>query len=454
MARIKYNEEQEPLKKKHYGFTFIKSAFGQSMLTAQRNRTPRTSRQLSKMQINQKCVRFWRTMPSSVKVIWESFATAYPQSSKRVTGRPLTGYQLFVKRNYYHFLVNGLQADFITSPVLSSIAPNPVTFSINSGTNSTDITAAYISAFGLLPSPSQLLFFRVVSFATLSGQFFPEINQPLLVTALQAGKLIISINLPASPADITYCIFVSKPISPGRVFFTSQCRYMGFLGIPPQPLVTNVYYGLLYNSFVISDSHRLTSSEFWIVPTQLQTESLIASMGGNSIAGLHAKDSNTAFWLSGSGTNIFGYNARGSGMRQRTGIYGNFREYYYVWSSTIPFPNYNRNFVIQTGNSFNAQFNLFRNGMSIRLLYAGTGEPAEYSGNDGKKYRTIKIGNQIWLADNLCETRFRDGSIIPWFGANQANYFTNAEWAALTGAGVCAYNNLVSNVSENFQFPT
>jgi hypothetical protein len=92
--------------------------------------------------------------------------------------------------------------------------------------------------------------------------------------------------------------------------------------------------------------------------------------------------------------------------------------------------------------------------MSIRLLYAGTGEPAEYSGNDGKKYRTIKIGNQIWLADNLCETRFRDGSIIPWFGANQANYFTNAEWAALTGAGVCAYNNLVSNVSENFQFPT
>lgn len=64
-----------------------------------------------------------------------------------------------------------------------------------------------------------------------------------------------------------------------------------------------------------------------------------------------------------------------------------------------------------------------------------------YVGNDGKVYQTVKIGNQIWLAENLAETKFANGDAIP--------VVTGAEaWAALDTAGMCAYNNDADNVDD------
>ena len=62
-----------------------------------------------------------------------------------------------------------------------------------------------------------------------------------------------------------------------------------------------------------------------------------------------------------------------------------------------------------------------------------------YTGNDGKVYRTVKIGTQVWLADNLAETKYRNGDTIP-------EVTDNAAWAALTTGALCAYNNDWSNV--------
>ena len=81
--------------------------------------------------------------------------------------------------------------------------------------------------------------------------------------------------------------------------------------------------------------------------------------------------------------------------------------------------------------------------MSIRLIKDSTtlthGQTGTYTGNDGKVYRTICIGTQEWLADNLCETLYRDGSPIP-------EVTDNATWAALTTGALCAYNNDWNNV--------
>jgi len=53
---------------------------------------------------------------------------------------------------------------------------------------------------------------------------------------------------------------------------------------------------------------------------------------------------------------------------------------------------------------------------------------------DGNIYKTIVIGEQTWMAENLRVTRFQNGDTIP-------NITDNEEWAALTTGAYCNYNN-------------
>jgi uncharacterized protein (TIGR02145 family) len=53
---------------------------------------------------------------------------------------------------------------------------------------------------------------------------------------------------------------------------------------------------------------------------------------------------------------------------------------------------------------------------------------------DGNIYRTVKIGNQIWMAENLKVTRYRDGSPIP-------NVTGNRKWKKLSTGAMCWYDN-------------
>jgi hypothetical protein len=63
----------------------------------------------------------------------------------------------------------------------------------------------------------------------------------------------------------------------------------------------------------------------------------------------------------------------------------------------------------------------------------------DYVGNDGKKYKAVKIGSLVWLAENLQETKYNNGTDIP--------LVTDAtEWSNLTTGARCAYNNDMSYV--------
>ncbi len=59
---------------------------------------------------------------------------------------------------------------------------------------------------------------------------------------------------------------------------------------------------------------------------------------------------------------------------------------------------------------------------------------AEVSDIDGNVYPTVKIGNQIWMAENLKTTKYNDGTPIP-------NVTDNTTWAGLTTGAYCWYNN-------------
>ena len=53
---------------------------------------------------------------------------------------------------------------------------------------------------------------------------------------------------------------------------------------------------------------------------------------------------------------------------------------------------------------------------------------------DGNQYKTITIGTQTWMAENLKTTKYRNGDPIP-------NVTDNATWAALATGAYCFYDN-------------
>jgi uncharacterized protein (TIGR02145 family) len=59
---------------------------------------------------------------------------------------------------------------------------------------------------------------------------------------------------------------------------------------------------------------------------------------------------------------------------------------------------------------------------------------------DGNTYQTVKIGNQIWMAENLRVTRYRNGDPIAVVPAA-------AQWVGMTGGAYCNYDNGESNVA-------
>ena len=59
---------------------------------------------------------------------------------------------------------------------------------------------------------------------------------------------------------------------------------------------------------------------------------------------------------------------------------------------------------------------------------------------DGNVYKTVKIGNQWWMTENLKVTHYRNGEAIP-------NVTDNTEWSNLTTGAYCANNNDNGNVS-------
>ena len=170
-------------------------------------------------------------------------------------------------------------------------------------------------------------------------------------------------------------------------------------------------------------------------------------------AGLH--------WSSGTGrNNELNFNARGAGERKTSPLTAPTTSAFYgLMESTVFWSNQYSNFYTTkllrlTANGTNSDAQCaswlanLRNGNSVRvrrpataaeqLLADGTAcEP--YTGNDGKIYRTVKIGTQVWTAENLAETKYRNGNTIP-------EVTDDIDWAALTTGALCAYGNDWSNV--------
>lgn len=215
-----------------------------------------------------------------------------------------------------------------------------------------------------------------------------------------------------------------------------------------------VKYGLLYNWYAATDARNIAASG-WHVPNLTEYTTLVNYVGGNMVAGGKLKETGLTYWLTPntSATNEYGINTRGGGNRSYAsgGTFGtkqgvsNFLMSNNVGTLTTYTLNirYNTAHVGAPG-SYEIGYLLFKaDGSNVRLIKDSTtlahGQTGTYTGNDGKTYRTICIGTQEWLADNLAETKYRNGDAIPEVTDNTA-------WTALTTGAMCAYNNDHNNI--------
>jgi len=209
--------------------------------------------------------------------------------------------------------------------------------------------------------------------------------------------------------------------------------------------IVDVKYGALYNWYAATDARYICSAG-WHVPTKTEIETLQTYLGGASVAGGKLKEIGLIYWNTPNtgATNEVGFNGRGVGTRtDNLGLFKDNKVTQTIWSSTQEVGEAVVIDLVNAAESSSIHATYRKTGGSLRLIKDSTtlshGQTGTYTGNDGKVYRTICIGTQEWLADNLCETLYRDGTPIPEVTDNSA-------WAALTTGAMCAYNNNWDNV--------
>ena len=80
-------------------------------------------------------------------------------------------------------------------------------------------------------------------------------------------------------------------------------------------------------------------------------------------------------------------------------------------------------------------------GLSVRLIKDDDNDPGSIVDIDGNSYDTVKIGNQVWLKENLKVRHFNNGDVIPLI-TDESN------WNSLTSPGMCFFNNNEALVRE------
>jgi len=98
-----------------------------------------------------------------------------------------------------------------------------------------------------------------------------------------------------------------------------------------------------------------------------------------------------------------------------------------IYSNSINGLTANTTYYVRS-YAINSQGTAYGNEVSFKTWF---GEVTDIENN---VYKTVKIGSQVWMAENLKTTKYNDGTTIP-------NVADNATWEALTTGAYCWYNN-------------
>jgi uncharacterized protein (TIGR02145 family) len=104
---------------------------------------------------------------------------------------------------------------------------------------------------------------------------------------------------------------------------------------------------------------------------------------------------------------------------------------------SVPYALYSKT----SGNIGNVTFSFTGDTMFLgknKIIIPGVSEANRLEDIDGNVYKTVLIGDQVWMAENLKTTRFNDGTIIPKVTEPTA-------WSTMTSPGYCWYDNNEAN---------
>lgn len=204
---------------------------------------------------------------------------------------------------------------------------------------------------------------------------------------------------------------------------------------------TPVNYGLLYN-WLAAANYRGIAPTGWHLPSKTEFETMATTLGGSSIAGGHMKADGTTYWTTDNADNSSGFDARGTGTRSySTGAYSNLGTSCLLWTSTI-FDSTDVwiGYLSDSSTEFSTSGTGNKlGGASVRLIKDDSTDPGTMMDYEGHIYPTVKIGDQVWMAENLVTQKWNTGEDIPYCSAD-------VTWTELTVGAFCFPNGNVSNV--------
>jgi uncharacterized protein (TIGR02145 family) len=228
-------------------------------------------------------------------------------------------------------------------------------------------------------------------------------------------------------------------------------------------------YGKLYNFYAVADFRNVCPTG-WHVPSDAEWSTLINFIdplagGGNTfpnIAGGKMKSAGTQYSISPnvSATNESGFSALAAGNRTNyDGASGSVGDSFYWWSSSELMPAAAWVYYLISGEGYAFRSGIDKRfGFSVRCLKDSLPQPQTGTPNscgaenvhnpnlnygnmtdqDGNIYKTIVIGDQEWMAENLKTSIYRNGDPIP-------NVSDAVQWTGLSTGAWCFYNNESQN---------
>jgi len=189
---------------------------------------------------------------------------------------------------------------------------------------------------------------------------------------------------------------------------------MKLLYIPAQTILSKGYGGM-YNWWVTQDSRGICPAG-WHIPTDNDFYTMIYVLGGSSIAGGKMKEAGFINWIAPNvgADNSSGLGFKGAGNRAENS-FGSLKEYTAIWVSTLYY-TYGLALALQTQFE-TASVAIYSRlwGLSIRLIKDNSdwqsGETV--TDYDGNVYQTVKVGNQVIMAENYKVKHYNNGDAIP-----------------------------------------